>query len=297
MSRRGRRRRRRGRRRAGRAGERLGHRDAAPPGGALVGAVPVEREVDVVGVRRDAVVGGPAALGRPGLPLLAVEDDVVDAEPPGHRARAALRVGGGQPAGQRVGEGQVGGLGGVDHPVQRTTLAVLGGALAQDAVDVGPVGRVEQLGEGDGTGLVLGEAAGALLVERGHVEGGRQRARRLRVRDRRGLGRATASRGKAITEAETAPMVRTGIRRSRRGSGWGVDTAECSSGRGRLRQGKKTHRHLMSGCHSRHIRHTRQPAPLVVPLVTRAPQSETAELQRMFFSPTSSPVSTISACR
>ncbi len=177
-----------GRRRPGRAGERCGDRDTAPPGGALVRAVPVEREVDVVGVRRDAVVGGPAALGRPGLPLLAVEDDVVDAEPPGHRARAALGVGGGQPPGQRVGEGQVLGLPRVDHPVQGTTLTVLGGALAQDAVGVGPVGRVEQLGEGHRTGLVLGEAAGALLVERGHVEGGRQRARRLRVGEGRGAG-------------------------------------------------------------------------------------------------------------
>ena len=244
---RGRRRRgRRGRRRGtGRPGERLGHRDPAPPRGALVGAVPVEGEVDVVGVRRDAVVGGPAPLGSPGLPLLAVEDDVVDAEPSGHRPGAALRVGRGQPAGQRVGESQVGGLGRVDHPVQRTTLAVLGGALAQDAVGVGPVGRVEQLGERDGAGLVLGEAAGALLVERGHVEGGRQRARRLGVRDGRGLGGRREHRegdhrgGHRADGAHGHPAVTAEL-----GLGCGHDGVLL--GQGAPSQGLKTHQSLVS---------------------------------------------------
>ena len=139
------------------------------------------------------------------------------------------------------------GLGRVDHPVQRATLTVLGGALAQDAVDVGPVGRVEQLGERDGTGLVLGEAAGALLVERGHVEGGRQRARRLRVGVVVAAWAGDASRGKAITEAEPhrwcAPA--GGAHGEAQGQVWTRRSAPHAGGafgRGRRRTGTSCHR-------------------------------------------------------
>ena len=80
----------------------VGHGDAAPPRGPHAGAVPVEREVDVVGVRRDAVVRGPAAARVVGPPLLAVPDDVVDAEAAWPSRRAGPCVGCGEPAGERV---------------------------------------------------------------------------------------------------------------------------------------------------------------------------------------------------
>ena len=143
----------------------------------------------MVGVRGGAAVGGPALVRGPRLPDLPVPDHVVDPEPAGHGAGPALAVLGAQPAGQGVADLELVGLARVEHPVERAALPVLLVAAAQDAVGVLAVRLLEQLGEGDRTGLVLAEAAEPALVRRGDVERGGQGPARLRHRDRGGVGR------------------------------------------------------------------------------------------------------------
>src|SRR6478609_11017214 len=84
---------------------------------------------------------------------------------------------------------------------------------------------------------------------------------------------AAANIGKAMTEADTAPRVRTGIRRSRRRAGCGVDTTGAPRAGGAFAGGEDA-----PGIprHRRHIRHTRQPSPTVLPLSQGLSQSDPA---------------------
>ena len=170
-----------------------GPRLARPPGGALHGAVPAEAEVDVVGVRADAVVGPPARVHLVGPPDLPVPDDVHDPEAASHRGRTPLRVGREQPRDHRVGDLALVRVVGIEHPVQgpplgvlrQSRVAVAGDAVVELVVVVGHEPR-----EGGDTRLRLRVAdrlrdvrggdvqtAGEVVVRRGVRDGGASHAR------------------------------------------------------------------------------------------------------------------------
>ena len=99
----------------------------------------------MVGVRVGAGVLPPARRGRIAAPDLAVPDDVLDAEPAGHRVLVAVLVGLQQPGHEAGDLGAAAGGLGADAPVEGPALLVLRGAAdragAHDAEAAGGAGR------------------------------------------------------------------------------------------------------------------------------------------------------------
>src|SRR5690606_29257575 len=124
-------------------------RDARPPRGAHEGAVPGQRDVDVVGVGALTDVALPDAVA--GVPGTVVPDDRLDAEAARH-----LPVVVGQPRDGRVADSPVHRVVGVELPVHGPAVVVLRAQVdagAGQRVTRSLVGLAQQVRDGDDAGL------------------------------------------------------------------------------------------------------------------------------------------------